>query len=78
MCKTELLQEDSDALNRSHNLDDLDETSWNDKCDYVDMEMCNNLNPNNYNLLVLQLNISVLAHQHELKQLLLVLEKKEL
>ena len=77
MCKTELLQEDSDPLNRSHNLDELDETLWNDKCDFIDMEMCNNPNPNNYNLLVLQLNIrSVLAHQHELKQLLRVLEKK--
>ena len=77
MCKTELLQEDSDALNGSCNLDELDETLWNDKCDYVNMEMCNNLNPNNYNLLILQLNIrSVLAHQHEWKQLLHVLEKK--
>ena len=41
------------------------------------METYPNLNPNNYNLLALQLNIrSILAHQHELKQLLRDLEKK--
>ena len=41
------------------------------------METCSDLNPNNYNLLILQLNIpSILAHQHELKQLLRDLEKK--
>ena len=41
------------------------------------MKTCPNLNPNNYNLIALQLNIrSVLAHQHELKQLLQDLEKK--
>ena len=43
----------------------------------MEIETCSNLNPSNYNLLVLQLNIrSILAHQHELKQLLQDLEKK--
>ena len=78
MCKTEQVQEDSDVLNRSRNFSEMDETLWNDKCNYVDMEMCHNLNPNNYNLLALQLNIrSILAHQHELKQLLRILEKNK-
>ena len=78
MCKTDQVQEDSDALNRSHNLSEMDESLWNDKRDYVDMEMCHNLNPNNYNLLALQLNIrNVFTHQHKLKQLLQILEKKE-
>ena len=77
MCKTELPYDSNDALNRSPNLDKLDKTLWNDKCDYFGMEMCNNLNSNNYNLLAMQLSIrSVLAHQHELKQLLQMLEKK--
>ena len=77
MCKTEQVQEDSDVLNRSHNLGEMDESLWNNKCNYADMEMCHNLNPNNYNLLALQLNIrSILTHQHELKQLLWILEKK--
>ena len=41
------------------------------------METCPDLNPNNYNFLILQLNIrSILAHQQELKQLLQDLEKK--
>ena len=78
MCETEQVQEDSDVLNRSRNLSEMDESLWNNKCDYVDMEMCHNLNPNNYNLLALQLFIrSVLTHQHELKQLLQILQKKE-
>ena len=51
--------------------DELDNTWWNDKCDYVDIEGTTNLNPNNYNLSILQLNIrSLLAHQQELKHLL--------
>ena len=51
--------------------DELDNTLWNDKCDYVEIEGTANLNPNNYNLSVLQLNIrSLLAHQQELKYLL--------
>ena len=51
--------------------EELDNTLWNDKCDYVEIEGTANLNPNNYNLSVLQLNIrSLLAHQQELKYLL--------
>ena len=71
MCKTDGNCNDTDVLKRSWNLFEIDESLWNDKCDYIDMETCPNLNPNNYNLMALQLNIrSVLAHQHELKQLL--------
>ena len=56
--------------------DELDNTLWNDKCDYVEIEGTTNLNPNNYNLAVLQLNIrSLLAHQQELKHLLAKLSK---
>ena len=41
------------------------------------MEGCSNLNPKNYNLLILQLNIrSLLAHQQEHRQLLHELEKR--
>ena len=77
MCKTESMNCNSDELNWPQNLDKLDSTLWNDKCDYIEMEGCSNLNPNNYNLLVLQLNIrSLLAHQQELRQLLCELEKR--
>ena len=77
MCKTDGNCNDTDALKRSWNLFELDESLRNDKCNYIDVETCPNLNPNNYNLMALQLNIrSVLAHQHELKQLLRDLEKK--
>ena len=60
-----------DALQRSQNRSELDESLWIDNCDYTELDTCLNLNPSNYNLLVLQLNIqSILVHQHELKQLL--------
>ena len=60
-----------DELSRPMLYDGLDNTLWNDKCDYADIEGTTNLNPNNYNMAVLQLNIrSLLAHQQELKQLL--------
>ena len=76
MCKTNG-NFDTDVLQRSRNLFELDESLWNDNCNYTEIETCSNLNPNNYNLLILQLNIrSILAHQHELKQLLRDLEKK--
>ena len=77
MCKTELNTESNDALDRPRNLEELDSMLWNDKCSYVEIEGCHNLNPNNYNLLVLHLNIrSLLAHQQELKQLLHTLDKR--
>ena len=70
MCKTSGTL-NTDVLQRPRNQSELDESLWNDNCNYTEIETCFNLNPNNYNLLVLQLNIqSILAHQHELKQLL--------
>ena len=76
MCKTSRTL-NTDVLQRPQNQSELDESLWNDNCNYTELETCFNLNPSNYNLLVLQLNIrSILAHQHELKQLLRDLEKK--
>ena len=66
-----------DNLLRSCDLEELDSSLWNDKCDYMELDHCTNLNPNNYNLMVLQLNIrSLLAHQSELKQLIRTTEHK--
>ena len=49
----------------------------NDKCDYIESEKCIDLNPNNLNLIVLQLNISnILSHQTEIKTLLNDLETR--
>ena len=68
---------DDDALLRSRDHNALDASLWNDKCDYIELEECNNLNPNNYNLIVMQLNIrSVLCHHQELCQLIRSTEKK--
>ena len=51
--------------------ENVTESLWNDKCDYLNVEDCTNLNPKNYNMNILQLNIwSLLAHQAELKILL--------
>ena len=77
MCITTNQAGSNDVLNRPQDFTEVDETLWNDKCDYLDLDSCSNLNPNNYNLIALQLNIcSLLAHQHEPKQLIRTTEKK--
>ena len=51
---------------------------WNDKCDYIDIEDCVNLNLNCYNLIVMQLNVrSLLSNQSALNQLLRDLENRK-
>ena len=56
-----------DSLLQSRDQDVLDSSLWNDKCDYIELDERDNLNPNNYNLIVMHLNIrSVLSHHHEL------------
>ena len=66
-----------DSLSRPLELSRIDETLWSDKCDYLDPSNCSDLNPENYNLVVMQLNIrSLLAHQTELSQLLQVMSNK--
>ena len=60
-----------DQLGRPVDHSELDSSLWNEKCDYIELDHCNNLNPNNYNLITMQINIhSILAHQEELSQLL--------
>lgn len=45
----------------------LNESLWNDKCNYISPDSCTNLNPDNYNLITLQLNIrALISHQMEL------------
>ena len=66
-----------DELGCPIDLNEINESLWNDKCDYINIEQCSNLNPNNYNLNIIQLNIrSQLAHQTELKDLLQQLYNK--
>ena len=58
-----------DTLDRPLNCDFMDDNLWNDNCDYIDPSNCQNLNPNGYNLVALQLNIrSLIPKQTELKQ----------
>ena len=60
-----------DNLNWPLELDNINRNLWNDKCNYMDLEDCKNLNPNNYNLVVMQHNIcSLLSNQCDLKNLL--------
>ena len=76
MCLSKFEYKRKDELKRSLDLPEIDSTLWNDKCHYMELEKCHNLNPNEYNLIVLQLNIrSILAHELELKQLPRSLEK---
>ena len=77
MCKQETHKKVNNNLDRPIITNGLDQSLWNDKCDYIDIESCKNLNPNNYNLAVMQINIrSILSKQVQLKQLLRQLENK--
>ena len=67
-----------DILENSIITDNLDSVLWNDKCDYIDIEDCVNLNLNCYNLIVMQLNVrSLLSNQSTLNQLLRDLENRK-
>ena len=66
-----------DNLIQPLELNNRDKSLWNDRCDYVDLDHCDNFNINNQNLITLQLNIrSLLSHQSELKELLHKLDQK--
>ena len=60
MCKSENGNIITDVLENPIITDNLGTVLWSDKCDYVDIDDCVNLNPSCYNLIVLQLNISSL------------------
>ena len=63
MCHKDWSQHTTDALDRPIRLDELDNTLWNNKSNYIDLEHCANLNLSNYNLVIMQSNIrSILAH----------------
>ena len=67
----------TDSLLRPLSMEDLDGSLWSDKCDYRMTDQCDNLNPLNYNFIVMQLNIcSLLSKTGELKLLLTKLEQK--
>ena len=56
-----------DDLSWPLEINSINRSLWNDKCNYMDLDDCKNLNPNNYNLIVMQHNIcSVLSNQCEL------------
>ena len=77
MCfsKTDISQ--LDDLNRPMDNFLQNNTLWNDKCNYIQPDDCDNLNKGNYNLILLQLNIrGLLSHQDELKLLLQKLHSK--
>ena len=77
MCFTRIGNQLFDSLSRPLELSRIDETLWSDKCDYLDPSNCSDLNPENYNLVLMQLNIrSLLANQTDLRQLLQVMSNK--
>ena len=57
MSSTAVYDSFKDLLSRSQESGELDSSLWNNKCDYMELDKCVNLNPNNYNLIVMQLNI---------------------
>ena len=67
----------TDSLLRPLSIENLSESLWSDKCDYWLAEECDNLNPSNYNFIVLQWNIhSLMSNVKELKLLLDKLDRK--
>ena len=60
-----------DSLDRPLDLFNVNESLWSDKYDYMDLDKCCNLNPNNMNFVVLQLNVHSV-----LRNLLNKLDKK--
>ena len=71
MCFTKIDTGPTDELYRPMDNFLLHESLWNDKCDYIQPDSCTNLNIDNYNLIILQLNIrGLLSHQSELNLLL--------
>ena len=58
MCFTKTNKQILDSLDRPLDLGNNDEPLWSDKCDYLDPSNCTDLNPENYNLVVMQLNIT--------------------
>ena len=57
MCISKFDTKSTDELDRSLDFTELDSALWNDKCDYIELDKCHNLNLNDYNLIILQLNI---------------------
>ena len=77
MCFSKSSVKSNDELEQPLNFDSIDESLWNDKCDYIDPQNAKNLNPSGLNLVILQLNIrSILSHVTELKMLIHTLETK--
>ena len=78
MCFSKNNLPDYDDLNRPMENFLQHECLWNDKCDYIQPENCSILNNENYNLLILQLNIrGMLSHHDDLKILLHTLNTKK-
>ena len=59
-----------DKLGRPLDLHDLNQTLWNDKCDYLELDKIQDFNPRDKNLTILQLNIrSLINKQQELNHM---------
>ena len=43
----------TDSLLRPLSMEDLDNSLWSDKCDYIMTDECDNLNTLNYNFIVM-------------------------
>ena len=71
MCLQRQIDFHKDNLGRSLDANNLPSCLWSDRCDYIEVDTCSNLNPRNYNFIAMQLNIRRLLSNHvELKHLL--------
>ena len=77
MCCLSKFEKMHDELLHPLTNNSLDESLCNDKCDYIDLDSCNDLNLNGLNLVVCQLNVpSLLSNQDGITQLLAQLKCK--
>ena len=77
MCFSKCDIDHYDELSRPMSNMLLNESLWNDKCDYISPDSCTNLNPYYHNLIVLQMNIrGLISHKADLHQLLNTLKLK--
>ena len=77
MCLHKQIDYQNNNLGRLLNAFNLPSCLWSDRCYYIEVDKCVNLNPMNYNFVVMQLNIrSLLSNQVDLKLLLNDLSSK--
>ena len=77
MCLSKFANKEYDEFLCPLNNRNLDESLSSDKCDYIDLDHCTNLNPNGLNLVITHLNVcSLIVNQSSVRNLLDTMKSK--